>query len=120
GFLTGIGPALRNSEPRLIKWINETGRTSGGQSRRRIGSALVVIEVALAVVLLVGSGLMLKSFVQLIRVDPGFDPHKVLALDISLPDLRYKEPRQQITFYEDLMTRLRSLPGVQMVGATTQ
>jgi putative ABC transport system permease protein len=120
GLLTGIGPALRNSEPRLIKWINETGRTSGGQSRRRIGSALVVIEVALAVVLLIGSGLMLKSFVQLIRVNPGFDPHQVLRLDLSLPTLRYKEPRQQIAFYEDLMMRLRSLPGVESVGATTQ
>ena len=120
GLLTGIGPALRSSEPRLIKWINETGRTTGGQGRTRIGGALVVIEVALAVVLLVGSGLMLKSFVQLIRVDPGFDPHKVLRLDLSLPGLRYKEPRQQISFYEDLMKRLRSLPGVESVGASTQ
>ncbi|HSE30846.1 MAG TPA: ABC transporter permease [Pyrinomonadaceae bacterium] len=120
GLLTGVGPALRNSEPRLIKWINESGRTSGSKGRRRVSSALVVIEVALAVVLLVGSGLMLKSFVRLIRVDPGFDPHRVLTLDLALPGLRYKEPRQQIAFYEDLMTRLRSLPGVESVGASTQ
>jgi putative ABC transport system permease protein len=120
GLLTGIAPALRNSEPRLIKWINEGARGSGGASRRRISSALVVIEVALAVVLLVGSGLMLKSFVQLVQVDPGFEPQQVLRLDLSLPVLRYKEPRQQIAFYEDLMTRLKSLPGVESVGATTQ
>ena len=120
GLLTGIVPALRNSEPRLIKWLNEGPRGSGGVGRRRISSALVVAEVALAVVLLVGSGLMLKSFVQLIRVDPGFDPQQVLTLDLSLPTLRYKEPRTQIAFYEDLITRLRSLPGVQSVGATTQ
>jgi putative ABC transport system permease protein len=120
GFLTGIAPALRNSEPRLIKWINESARSSGGVGRRRISSALVVIEVALAVMLLVGSGLLVKSFVQLIRVDPGFDRQQVLTLDLSLPGLRYREPRKQVDFFEDLITRLKSLPGVQGVGATTQ
>ena len=120
GLLTGIAPALRNSEPRLIKWINEGARGSVGKGRRRISSSLVIVEVALAVVLLIGGGLMLKGFVQLIRVDPGFDPHQVLRLNISLPELRYKEPRQQMAFYEDLLANLRSLPGVESVGATTQ
>jgi putative ABC transport system permease protein len=120
GLLTGIAPALRNSEPLLIKWINEGARSSVSKGRRRISSTLVVIEVALAVVLLIGGGLMLKSFVQLIRVDPGFDQHQVLRLDLSLPALRYKEPRQQIRFYEDLLARLKTLPGVESVGATTQ
>lgn len=120
GLLTGIAPALRNSEPRLIKWINEGARGSVGRGRRRMSSALLVIEVALAVVLLIGSGLMLKSFVELIRVDPGFDPHQVLRLNLSLPALRYKEPQQQIAFYEDLIPRLKSLPGVESVGATSQ
>ena len=120
GLLTGVAPALRNSEPRLIKWINEGARSSGGVSRRRISGALVVIEVALAVVLLVGGGLMLKSFIQLLRVDPGFDHRQVLRLDLQLPALRYKEPQQQIAFYEELITRLRALPGVESVGGTTQ
>ncbi|MCM3901968.1 MAG: ABC transporter permease [Pyrinomonadaceae bacterium] len=120
GLLTGIAPAWRNSEPRLFQWINEGTRSSANMGRRRIGSGLVVIEVALAVILLVGGGLMLKSFVQLVRVDPGFDPHQVLRLDLSLPGLRYKEPRQQVAFYEQLIERLRSLPDVESVGATTQ
>ncbi len=120
GLLTGIAPALKNSEPRLVKWINEGARGSGGVSRRRMRGALVIVEVSLAVVLLVGSGLMLKSFLQLLRVDPGFVPHQVLSLDLSLPGLRYREPRAQVAFYEDLIARLRTLPGVEAVGATTQ
>ncbi len=119
GLLTGIAPAWRNSEQRLFQWINEGTRGSVGVGRRRISSALVVAEVALAVILLVGGGLMLKSFVQLVQVDPGFDPNQVLRLDLSLPALRYPEPRQQVAFYEDLIERLRSLPGAESVGATT-
>jgi putative ABC transport system permease protein len=79
-----------------------------------------VVEVALAVVLLMGGGLMLKSFVRLVQVDPGFDPHQVLRLDVALPGLRYKEPEQQRDFYERLIQQLRTLPGVESVGATTQ
>ncbi len=91
GLLTGIAPAWRNSEPRLYQWIKEGARGSVSPSRHRISSMLVVVEVALAVILLVGGGLMLKSFVQLKRVDPGFDPHQVLRLDLSLQSLRYQE-----------------------------
>ena len=120
GLLTGSAPAWRNSEPRLYQWINEGARGSVSPGRRRISSMLVVLEVALAVILLVGGGLMLKSLVQLRRVDPGFDPHQVLRLDLSLPSLRYREARQQIAFYEDLTERLKTLPGVESVGATSQ
>jgi putative ABC transport system permease protein len=63
---------------------------------------------------------MLRSFMQLVRVNPGFDPHQVLRLDIALPALRYKEPQQQRAFYENLIAELRTLPGVESVGATTQ
>jgi len=120
GLLTGVAPAWRNSEPRLYQWIKEGARGSVSPSRHRISSMLVVVEVALAVILLVGGGLMLKSFVQLKRVDPGFDPHQVLRLDLSLQSLRYQEPRQQVAFYEELIGGLRTLPGVESVGATTQ
>ena len=120
GVLTGIVPAWRNSEPKLAQWISEGTRGSTSGRVRRIGNALVVIEVALAVVLLVSGGLMLRSFMQLVRVNPGFDPHQVLRLDIALPGLRYKEPQKQRTFYEQLISELRTLPGVQSVGATTQ
>jgi len=120
GLLTGIVPAWRNSEPRLAQWIGEGTRGSISGRVRKIGNSLVVIEVALAVVLLVSGGLMLRSFVQLVRVNPGFDPHHVLRLDLGLSGLRYKEPQQQRAFYEQLITELRGLPGVESVGATTQ
>ena len=120
GLLTGIAPAWRNSEPRLYEWIKDGMRGSLNPGRRRISSVLVVAEVALAVVLLVGGGLMLKSFVQLLRVDPGFEPNQVLRLDLALPGAKYSEPTQQLAFYNDVIARLNALPGVEAVGATTQ
>ena len=120
GLLTGIVPAWRTSESRLTQWIKDGMRGSMSAGRRRVSSALVIAEVALAVVLLVGGGLMLKSFVQLLRVDPGFEPNHVLRLDFALPDLKYREPQQQIAFYNELIGRLQSLPGVESVGATSQ
>jgi len=120
GLLTGLAPAWRNSDKRLSQWMNDGTRSSATSGLRRTGSALVVVEVALAVVLLVGGGLMLKSFIQLVQVDPGFDPHQVLRLDLSLPGLRYKEPQKQRNFYEQFISKLKGLPGVEAVGATTQ
>jgi putative ABC transport system permease protein len=120
GLLTGVAPAWRNSEPRLYEWIKDGVRGSFNPSRRRISSMLVAAEVAFAVVLLVGGGLMLKSFVQLLRVDPGFQPHQVLRLDLALPELKYRDPAQQVAFYNELITRLHGLPGVESAGATTQ
>ncbi|PWT95657.1 MAG: ABC transporter permease [Blastocatellia bacterium] len=120
GLLTGIAPAWRNSDSRLYQGLIDGSRASMGSGRRRIGNALVVVEVALSVILLVGGGLMLKSFVQLVRVNPGFNPHQVLRLDLALPNPKYREPRKQRGFYEELLAQLRSLPGVVSVGATTQ
>src|ERR1044072_9852819 len=94
-------------------------RGSSNPVRRSASSILVIAEVALAVVLLVEGGLMLKSCVQLLRVDPGFQPNQVLRLDLSLPETKYSEPRQQMAFYNELIGRLQSLPGVESVGATT-
>ena len=120
GIITGLAPAMRSSRFNLSQALNEGTRTSAGLGRRRIGSALVVLEVALALVLLAGGGLMLRSFVRLIDVDPGFDPHNVLRLDLSLPGPRYARPQQQMRFYGELIQRIKALPGVDMVGATTQ
>ena len=119
GLLTGIAPAWRSSEPRLYQGLIDGARGSVSSGRRRIGNALVVMEVSLAVILLVGGGLMLKSFVRLVRVDPGFDPHQVLRLDFALPGPKYSEPQKQRAFYEELLARLKNLPGVERVGATT-
>jgi putative ABC transport system permease protein len=119
GLLTGLAPAWRNSEPRLYEWIKDGMRGSFSPGRPRVSSMLVIAEVALAVVLLVGGGLMLKSFVRLLRVDPGFEPHQVLRLNLLLPETKYREPRQQTAFYNELIGRLRSLPGVESASATT-
>lgn len=120
GIVTGLAPAMRSSRFNLSQALNDGTRTSAGHRRRRIGSLLVVLEVALALVLLAGGGLMLKSFVRLTDVDPGFDPHNVLRLDLSLPGPRYAKPQQQVRFYGDLIERIKALPGVETVGATTQ
>jgi putative ABC transport system permease protein len=120
GLLTGLAPAWRNSDSHLYQGLINGTRGSMSSSRRRIGNALVVMEVALAVILLVGGGLMLKSFVQLLRVNPGFDPHQVLRLDLVLPNPKYGKPQKQRAFYEELLGRLRTLPGVDTVGATTR
>jgi putative ABC transport system permease protein len=120
GIITGLAPALRTSKQNLVELMKEGTRTSASGARRRIGNYLVVIEVALALVLLAGGGLMVKSFVRLVSVDPGFDPHNVLRLNLPLPGARYPKPQQQLQFYEELIGRIKLLPGVEVVGATSQ
>jgi putative ABC transport system permease protein len=120
GIMTGLAPALRSSRQALNQSMSEGSRTSAGLGRRRIGSVLVVAEVALALVLLAGGGLMVRSFVRLLSVDPGFDPHNILRADLSLPGLRYAKPEQQKIFYEELLERIKVLPGVEVTSATTQ
>ena len=117
GLLTGIAPAWHSFTPNLSQRLLEGTR---GLNRSRNSSVLVVLELALTLILMVGSGLMLKSFVRLMRVDPGFSPANVLRLDLSLPALRYAKAEQQALFYEQLIERLKTLPGVETVGATSQ
>jgi len=120
GIITGLAPAMQSSRFNLSQALNDGTRTSGGLGRRRIGGLLVILEVALALVLLAGGGLMLRSFVRLIDVDPGFNPSNVLRLDLSLPGPRYARPQQQKQFYAELIDKIKTLPGVESVGATTQ
>ena len=120
GIVTGLAPAIRSTRLSVSQGLNDGNRTSSNQGRRRIGSLLVVVEIALALVLLAGGGLMLRSFVKLIDVDPGFDPHNVLRLDLALPAPRYAKPEKRRNFYNDLIERLKAAPGVEAVGATTQ
>jgi putative ABC transport system permease protein len=94
---------------------SESRGTTGTRLRTR--NALVVAQTALAVLLLVGAGLLLKSFVRLQRVDPGFDPRHVLTFGVSLPDVAYAKPAQSALFYQQLTERLEGLPGVQAAGA---
>jgi putative ABC transport system permease protein len=120
GILTGLAPAWRSARPNVSQWLSDGGRTSAGPGRRRLGSILVVLEVALALVLLIGGGLMLKSFLHLMNVDPGFTTSHILTVDLSLPGPRYPQPWQQLRFYEQLIEGIKALPGVEAVGATSE
>src|SRR5262245_19264026 len=118
-LLTGLAPALQSSKPNLTYSLKEGGQQGGVGQGGRIRGALVVAEVALALVLVVGAGLMVRSFRQLQQVDPGFDPNNVLSLSVSLPDSKYPEGAQGQAFFEQAEQRIRRLPGVIAVGSTT-
>ncbi len=117
GLLFGLIPAWQASRTGLSEYLRKApqGR-SGGPAWRRTRKLLVVAEVALSIVLLAGAGLMLNSFLRLKRVSPGFAPDKILTTEISLPGARYKEPAQINAFYEQLIDRVRNLPGVEAAG----
>jgi len=116
GLLVGIWPAWRISRTAsLSNTLHEVGGrgSSDGAGRQRMRSALVITQVALAIVLLAGAGLMLKSFWQAQRAPLGFDPHGVVTMTISLPDSRYPTDEKQAAFWTQLLERLRSIPGIQ-------
>jgi putative ABC transport system permease protein len=116
----GLAPALEACRAPLGASLKtEGGRATATAGQRRLRRLLVVSEVALAVVLLVGAGLMVRTLYRLQRVDPGFDPERLLAATLYLPDNRYPRDPQQTAFFSDLLGRVRSLPGVVAAGAVT-
>ena len=118
GLLFGLVPALRSSAPDLQSGLKEGGRSGGGNpARQRLRSALVVTEIALALVLVAGAGLLIQSLWRLYRVDPGFRADNVLSFRLSLPSARYAEDPQVRAFYESVLERLAGLPGVLSAGA---
>jgi putative ABC transport system permease protein len=118
-LLTGLAPALSLSKPNLTSALKEGGQKGGVGQGGRLRGALVVAEIALALVLVVGAGLMIRGFRQLQQVDPGFDPNNVLSLSVSLPESKYPEDAQQRAFFDQAEQRIRRLPGVAAVGSTT-
>ncbi|MBO0721670.1 MAG: ABC transporter permease, partial [Blastocatellia bacterium] len=116
GALFGLSPALRQSRPDLQDALKTGGRVAGGAARTRIRNVLVIAELTLAVVLLVGAGLLLKSLWRLLDVPLGFNPQNVLAVAINLPQTTYREPFQQAQFTERLLDRLKGVPGPEAVG----
>jgi predicted permease len=120
GVLVGLAPALSSTSinPQAALQDNSRG-TVGGAARRRIRSALVVAEVALAVALTTGAGLLLRSFVSLLNVNPGFVTEHLLTWQMNIPD-RLQTPDDRRAFYRDFFARMESLPGVQTVGGTTR
>jgi putative ABC transport system permease protein len=117
GLLFGLAPAVQASKTTLTESLKEGGRGSTeGLHRNRVRSILVVTEVAVALVLLVGAGLLAQSFLRLERVDPGFDPHHVLTFALSLPDTRYSGARQ-VDFFQQVVAHVGRLPGVRSASA---
>jgi putative ABC transport system permease protein len=116
GALFGLFPALQASRLSLNETLKEGGRSSGGAGHNHFRNLLVISEVALSLALLTGAGLMLRSFIRLMSVDPGVDTRNVLAFEIKLPQSRYA-PLQQAIFFQRLLERLRALPGVQAASA---
>jgi putative ABC transport system permease protein len=112
GILFGLAPALKASRPELEETLREGSRGStAGRNRHRLRGLLIVSETALALVLLVCAGLLVKSFVRLVRVDPGFNPENVLTLAVVLPAEKYNAA-QRVAFVEQALERLRTVPGV--------
>jgi putative ABC transport system permease protein len=119
GLAFGIAPGLASGKLDLTESLKEGGRGStAGRRHNRLRNALVVGEVALALVLLTGAGLLLKSLIKMQNVNPGFNPDHVLTAEISLPKLRYPDKQSQVNFFNDLERRVRDLPGVKNVGLT--
>jgi putative ABC transport system permease protein len=118
GLLFGIIPAIQLTSSSLAVTLKEGGRAgTGGRSSTRLRGALVIAEMALAVMLLAGAGLLMKSFVRLQNVNPGFRPDQILTLELSLPSVGYEKDERSAGFYEELLKRLTTLPGVRSAGA---
>ena len=115
-----LAPAVRTVRTDVASVLQDAGRgTSLGRRSRRLANLMVASEVALALVLMVGAGLLLRSYVRLTSVDPGFRTTNVVAVAIELPRARYASPGQQEAFFGELMASLRSLPAAEAVGAVS-
>jgi predicted permease len=119
GLLFGLAPALQAGHVNLNELLKEGGRSGVGQRQRRLRDGLVVIEVALALVLLIGAGLLIRSFWKLQGADPGFNPERVLTASLTLPNARYADAPKLIAFHQQLLERMTALPGVQSAGFTS-
>jgi predicted permease len=120
GLLFGLAPAWQVGRLEPYEVLKSAGRSAtGGRGRQRLRSALVVAEAALALVLLVGAGLFLRSFARLQQVNPGFEPQGLMTAMLSLPPTQYDQPEKRMAFYRALLERLHVLPGVVSVGLGT-
>ncbi len=119
-ILFGLAPAVRASSPDVIDALKDGSRSTGSSLHRGYRGALVVAEITLAFLLLIGSGLLIRSFVRLSNVVPGFNPTNVLTVNTDLPLAKYSTNQQRQAFFVQIVDRLRGFPGVRSVGITTQ
>ncbi|HEV2915198.1 MAG TPA: ABC transporter permease [Pyrinomonadaceae bacterium] len=117
GVLFGLVPAFGASTPNLLRWLKESGQAAGhAPSQRFMQSALVVIEVALSMVLLVGAGLLARSFLRLQGVDPGFQADRAVSMRVTLPRVKYSERVQRAAAFAEMEKRLGTTPGIEAAG----
>src|SRR5262245_31268176 len=119
GLIFGLAPAWQASRLALNETLKEGGRSGGGGKRQRLRGALVIAEVALALTLLVGAGLMIRSFMRLQNVPLGFAPNHVLTMRLALPMAKYGQGASRVNFFDQLLQRLRATPGVIDASAIT-
>jgi predicted permease len=119
GMVFGLAPALRASRVDLNEVLKEGGRSSGGGTpgHHRIRKLLVISEVALSLILLIGAGLLIRSYQRIVNANPGFSATNVLSLRLSLPAARYNKPEAVSAFYKQLDERIKALPGTEYVGS---
>jgi len=119
GLLCGLPPALASMRTDILDALRDGGHASAGGSQQRLRNALVVVETALALLLLVGSGLLLRSFVRMLETDPGFQPQHTLTAHLSLPEHDYPSQEKIDRFYTELLRRLSALPQVRYTAASS-
>jgi predicted permease len=120
GLLAGLIPALTSRDAKVLTALQESGRSySGGRGRARLRQTLLALEVGLTVILLIGAGLLLRSYQQLRSANLGFARRNVLTMEVNLPKNSYPSPDRRLGFSEQLLSRVRVLPGVEAAGMTT-
>jgi putative ABC transport system permease protein len=117
GLFFGLVPAFTASGSALNDALKEGGRTGSAARGNRTRAAFVVVEIALALVLLVGAGLLVRSFARLMDVETGFDTSQTLSMRVSLPQATYRDPQARVAFFDRLIERIDAIPGVQSAGA---
>src|SRR6266540_1740720 len=118
GLAFGLAPAVQASNPDLNETLKESGRGVQGSARNNVRNLLIVSEVALALILLIGAGLLLNSFFRLSNVPPGVNPKNALTMQISLPDKKYPNVERRVAFYQQALERIKNIPGIEAAGVT--
>jgi putative ABC transport system permease protein len=117
GVIFGLAPAFEATRLNLSESLKEGGKSAGGMRAQRLRSSLVVLEVAMALVLLVGAGLLIRSFTRLQGIDPGFNARNILTMSVALPRSKYDNDQKRVNFFREAVAQMQALPGVESAGA---